>query len=196
MGYAQAAIVALTLAFAGVAHAQEGRWQTVPRAGGTPVLRYQSTATLLGKPAPVTVEFFSDPHSDAASKGVTGFDIFIDGVKSLAPFGFEDFEGPDAAALKRKPMRAIVTGAGTPAATYLLSPSGWYAESDRFGFGVAAVTSKASDARAILNALARGAQLSITITDLRDSRLKLQIEIPAQSQQAAFKALVTSVRVQ
>ena len=195
MGYPKAAIAALALCIALAAHAQPA-WEPLEQASGAAKLRYHATVELLGKPTPVQLVFHCDPHSDAAAKGALGFDLFIDGAKALAPFAFDDFEGPDAPALRKPLLRAIVHRKGKVPLTFQVAPSGWYDTTDRFAFGMSALSSASrSTPRSLLNALGAGSadRLTLEITDFRRPDVKLAFDVPVADQAAAFRALLAGL---
>jgi hypothetical protein len=168
----------------------------VERTSGAAKLRYHANVELLGKATPIELVFYCDPHSDANSKGALGFDLFVEGAKALAPFAFDDFEGPDAPAARKPLLRAIVHRSGKIPLTFQSPASGWYDTADRFAFGVSAPSGALkSTPRSLLAALssAGAERLTVEITDFRRPDVKLAFDVPVADRTAAFKALVAAL---
>lgn len=148
-----------------------------------------------GKAVTITATFFCNPTRDKESSGALGFDLQISNVKALAPFKFDDFEGPDAR-VRSKLMRISVTRAREPDLVVTAVPNGSYSDVDTFTFGFAEVSHLAqSEPKAILLALAKGAQsFKAVITEPRNAALKLEIEAPVAGRQSDFQALLMGVK--
>ena len=179
----------------GSAQSAAGRWDPVSVRGPVRQLVYNATATLLGQPVPVKVVFLYDATQTKTETGVLGFELWLGRLDGLSRFHFDDFEGPDAPALKRTPLVATVTAADGRAERFTFSPSGWYPTAGSFAFGVTAPTRVAAGPqRRLLTALAGAATLRIVVTDLRDAALTLDLTVPVAAQQADFRALLAGSR--
>jgi hypothetical protein len=170
------------------------KWES-KREQNTRSLTVATTATLNGKTTPVSILFYCDP---SPSKGVVhstlGVDIEFAEIAKLKPFNFEAFEGPDANPGEK--MLLTITRSGKPASTFKLVPSG---STPNEGFFMFSFTDKSRDAKSksktILTTLGDNAEaLKITISDVRDAKLKLEINIPLAEKQAEFVALLSGLK--
>ena len=167
----------------------------VVSANGAQSLEYATTVTFKGKATPDAVKFYCSPKSDKTSRGALGLDISVTSAKTLAPFNFDDFEGPDAAANGKKLVKATIVRAGKPQ-VFTFSQSGSYATAETFAFGVANDSRLArSPARSLLEALGEPADsLHIVITNPRKAKQQLELSVPLSGRQAQFKALLVGLR--
>jgi hypothetical protein len=172
-----------------------GKWEA-SRSGSGRALTYTGVATVLGKATPVTVKFFCDTTYTANEKGALGFDLTLGHVAALAPFHFDDFEGPDAPAVSKDLLVVTITRKGKAPLPFKVALSGSYPEEGSFTFEGSEVTHKAvSTPKSILRALGDDAEeLRFTISDYRNARVKLELTIPVSGKQADFKALLAGVR--
>lgn len=189
------AVVLFTFARSAVAEVAGGRWESSRGDGGARYLSYSATAKLLGRPTPVSVNFYCDPTAGKDMNGTVGFDVYLASIGVLHPFSFGDFEGPDAPARKRRLMQVTVVRKTEPVAAFSVAPSGWYPVADNFAFGVSALSREPrSTPMAILKALAEGADsLHIVITDSRDAKRKLAITVPVAGKRTEFKSLLSGL---
>jgi hypothetical protein len=176
------------------AQAQADRWES-SLSKSARQLTYSSTVALLGRPTTIRIGFFCDPTQTRTEHGALGFDLYVSNASALAPFAFDDFEGPDAPALKKPGLRVVVTRPGKPPLSFSVAPSGWYPGDGSFAFGVSAVSNLAgSQPRKLLTTLAEGAErLQITIADLRDPHLVLAVAVPVAGKQTQFSALLAGL---
>ena len=127
--------------------------------------------------------------------GVLGFEVYLSDVAGLSRFHFDDFEGPDAPALKKTPVRATVTPAAGRPVPFTLTASGWYPREGSFAFGVTAASRlAASPQRRLLSALAGASALRVVITDIRDPGQSLDFVVPVAGRQADFTALLAGLK--
>ncbi len=175
--------------------ADSGKWEA-SRSGSGRFLTYSGVATVLGKATPVTAKFFCDTTYTANEKGALGFDLTLGHVAALAPFHFDDFEGPDAPAVEKELLVVTITRKGKAPLSFKVAPSGSYPEEGSFTFEGSDVTHKAvSTPKSILRALGDDAEdLRFTITDYRNAKVKIELTIPVSGKQADFKALLAGVR--
>jgi len=193
---AAALIALITVPAPALAQGGDAKWEPLKSQANARSLQYSATAPLLGKPTSVSLKFYCDTTRTKTETGALGFDLVIAKVADLAPFGFDAFEGPDAPAGKRKLLRATVTRPGKPPLVLDLAPAGWSPDGPNFAFGVAAPSGQAgSSARTLLRALAEGADtLSISITDAKNPKLKLEINVPVADRAADFKSLIAGLK--
>jgi len=172
-----------------------GKWEA-SRSGSGRFLAYSGVATVLGKATPVTVKFFCDTTYTPNEKGALGFDLTLGHVAALAPFHFDDFEGPDAPAVEKQLLVVTITRRGKEPLSFKVAPSGSYPEEGTFTFEGSDVTHKAvSTPKSLLRALGEDAdELRFTITDYRNAKLKIELTIPVAGKRADFKALVAGVK--
>jgi hypothetical protein len=193
----------LFLALVPAVHAgtSDGKWAPMRSEGRARSLRYSGTAVILGKPIPIELTFFCDPEETATIHGALGFDLFLGKIADLAPFHFDDFEGPDAPVSDKKLLQVTIARKGKSPQSFSMVPSGWYAPPDKldgkaFGFGVSEVSHRAkSTPKSLLQALGDDAEsLRLTITDDRDANVKLEIVVPLAGKQSDFKALLAGLK--
>jgi hypothetical protein len=67
-------------------------WNYEENKYGTRILFLDFRALVLGKELPVRIQC----HCQPAVKGVLGFELTLGRHSEVAPFHFDDFEGPDA----------------------------------------------------------------------------------------------------
>lgn len=190
----------LSIVFAAPAIAQSppanGKWDK-PK-NDNPTLRtlaYSSSAVLLGKNTPFTVEFFCDPTTGKNSAGALGFDITVP-TASLKAFNFEAFEGPDAVASSKKLLQVLVLRQDKPVLTLNSELSGSTPDTGKFSFGVSDLSRAASSSsKSILRKLTEDVDtLQLTITDFKNPRLKLEFSVPVAGKQTEFKTLLAGVK--
>lgn len=194
----RAALAALVVVSLSPVSAQTKRsavdgWSAVLSKNGARTFSVQDTASLLGKPVPVALQFFYSSESGPNVQGALGFDLEIMGVDRLAEFHFDDFEGPDAATRGKSLMTVTIGRHHATAQSFRVSPSGSYAREGVFVFEVSAVSRLPhSPAKSILKALAGDAAetLQIVITDPNNAQVKLEWSVSVVGKQAAFKALL------
>ncbi len=170
------------------------KWES-KREQNTRVLNLTTIATLNGKESPVSVRFYCDP---SPSKGLVhstlGIEITFSEIAKLKPFDFEGFEGPDANPGKK--MLLTITRSANPASTFQLVPSGSTPSDGAFMFSINDASRDAkSQSKTVLTALGNNAEsLKIIITDARDPKLKLEINIPVADKQSEFIALLSGLK--
>jgi len=175
--------------------ADAGKW-AASRAGSGRSLTYSAVATVMEKATPVTLKFFCDTTYTASEKGAVGFDLTLAHVAALAPFHFDDFEGPDAPASAKELLVVTIARKGKAPLSFKVAPSGSYPDEGSFTFEGSDITHNAvSTPKSIIRALGDDAEeLRFTITDYRDAKLKIEVTIPVAGKQADFKALLTGVK--
>ncbi len=187
--------ITVSHAQAPVPAASNAKWKATHQAS-LRTLTYDATVTLLGKQAPVRVRFTCDVTNTKNAKGFLSIDVNFVKAPALRPFHFDDFEGPDATTNGKKPMTVTVVSKGKAPLTRRVDVSGSTPEADQFviGFGTDS-NIKNSFERQVVRALADGAEtIQITITDPRDTKLKLDITVPVADKQAEFKTLITDLK--
>lgn len=170
------------------------KWES-KREQNTRILQVSTSATLNGKSTPVSVRFFCDPWpSKGDAHSTLGVDIEFAEINKLKPFNFEAFEGPDANPGEK--MLLAISRKGKPASTFKLVPNGATPNEGFFMFSFADKSRDAkSQSKIILAALGDSAEsLKITITDVRDAKLKLDINIPLAEKQTEFAALLSDLK--
>ncbi|MGE4073585.1 MAG: hypothetical protein AB7E72_20630 [Lysobacterales bacterium] len=192
MGLALAACAMLFQSAPTSAADAAGSWEATQE-GSTRFLLWSGQVELLGKPTQISLNFNSDPTHTAELSGVIGFDLYLASKSALAPFSFDDFEGPDAVSAERLLMHISVTGSKAAEFAVEASPSGWSPSGSNFAFGLAAPSFEpdSRERRLVAALAAEGAeQLRISIRDYRDPSLKLEFALPVAGQQQAFAALL------
>lgn len=192
----------LMLACVGLsASAQTGSsdWKVELAENGNRYLTWSATVPLLGKPTEINLAFQCNPESDKDVHGTLGFDLYIHGVAALKPFSFEDFDGPDATAGAdgRRLMALTVARNGKPPFVLQVAPNGFTPHMSNFAFGMADLsTLPKSDSRTLLKALASddAESLTVSITDPRNAKLKLEFTVPVAGKQADFRSLMTGLK--
>jgi hypothetical protein len=190
-----ATLVVTAFAAGSLAHAS-GAWKSASLDGGTRNLAYQSTATLLGKATPIIVNFFCNPTQSKVARGTLGIEVQIGNVTELKAFRFQDFEGPDALTNGKKLLKVVAERANAPALSFDSLVSGWVPDDKKFSFGIASESRLTkSNERRLLQALASDVtKLRIIVTDPKDAKQKLEIEVPTIGKQAEFKALLADLK--
>lgn len=148
----------------------------------------------MGKSVPVELQFFCSFENTKMLHGAIGFDMRVSGVATLAPFSFDDFEGPDAPTTEKSLMRVSVNRTGQPALAYQASPSGSYVADGVFVFEVSEMTQKPSSiAKSVVKALAddKAESLNIVITDPKDAKRSIDLTVAVADKRGDFKALMT-----
>jgi len=188
-------LIFVSMTLSALAADSTGKWEA-SRSGSGRFLTYSGVASVLGKATPVTVKFFCDTTYTANEKGALGFDLTLGHVAALAPFDFDDFEGPDAPAVAKELLVLTITRKGKAPLSFKQAPSGSYPEEGSFTFEGSDVTHKAvSTPKSILRALGDDAdELRFTITDYRNAKMKIELTIPVAGKQADFKALLAGVK--
>ncbi len=171
-----------------------GSWGKVQSDHNAHTLSFKGTATLMGQSVPVELEFFCGFDNTKMLHGAIGFDMRVGAVAKLAPFSFDDFEGPDAPTIGKSLMRIGVQRTGQAALEYKASPSGSYVADGVFMFEVSDMTQKPSSiAKSVLKALAddKTESLHIVIVDPHDAKRSLDLSLAVADRRGDFKALLT-----
>jgi len=189
-------LLAAFFALPACAQVANEKWQPVKKEPSAHTLSYSATATLLGKPTPVSLKFFCDTTRSSTETGALGFDLTIDQIATLAPFDFEPFEGPDAPAARRNLMKITITRPGKPPLVVNTSAAGWSPDGPNFAFGISDESYRAgTTSRTLLRALADGADtFAISITDSKNPKVKLELSVPVGQKTADFKALLAGLK--
>jgi hypothetical protein len=167
-------------------------WQSSQRES-THYLRWNGAVQLLGQDTTILLEFSSDPTHTSEQTGALGFELYLPSMAALAPFSFDDFDGPDAPAGDRDLVQITVSRKDQPDLVLDVAVAGWTPDGNNFAFGWSAPSYETDSLqRQVVEALAGGAEsLEIRIRDPRDSTLVLGFTLPVADQQAAFAALLT-----
>ena len=191
-----AAVIAIAISPAALSQVFQAAPGSVMRTSSTQFLEFATVVALDGKVTNGMVKFFCNPHTDKTSRGTLGFEIQVQSAKKLAPFRFDDFEGPDAATNGKKLVTASLLRAGKPPQVFTFMQSGWYATGETFAFGVADESQlRRSPARNLLEALLEPAErLQIVIADPRNPKLQLSVSLPLTGQQGQFKVLLAGLQ--
>lgn len=169
----------------------KGAWQASASASAQK-LEYVAKVFLLDKANTIALDFYCDTTETKNEHGALGFDLHIGDIAVLKPFDFDAFEGPDASTAEKKLLRTTLYSQGKVVQTLEFSPSGFITAPGSFDFGVSAVTAEAnSDAKALLRALANGADiLMISVTDPNDATRKLEFPVSVTGKGEQFKTLL------
>lgn len=191
-----AAVIAIALSPAALSQVFQAAPGSVMKTSSTQSLEFATVVALDGKVTAGLVKFFCNPYTDKTSRGMLGFEIHVQTAKKLAPFRFDDFEGPDAAANGKKLVTASLLRAGTPPQVFTFMQSGWYATGETFAFGVADESQlRRSPSRNLLETLQEPAErLQIVIADPRNPKRQLSVSLPLAGQQGQFKALLAGLK--
>ena len=173
----------------------EPTWRAHTTDTGTRYLDYVATVPILGHQIPIGLSFRCDLTETKDIHGTVGFDLYIRNTKPLKAFHFEDFEGPDAVTFDRKLMKVTVLRTQKPSVDFEFSPSGGVPSDGYFFFGISDVSTAKSKEKELLKNLASGADKArITITDSRDSAVKIELEVPLSGRESDFKALLKGLK--
>jgi hypothetical protein len=170
-----------------------GTWTTQQTESGVHTLAFNGQATLMGKTVPVALQFYRSTSQSKTVQGAIGFELHVSNVDKLAPFAFDDFEGPDASTIGKPLLRATINRTGQAALSFSASPSGSYVSQGVFSFEVSELTRKpTSTAKSVLQALAgdTAESLRIVITDPHDAKRTLDLTLPVADKHGDFKALL------
>lgn len=165
--------------------------------GSTRMLNWNGVVSLLDQQTRISLRFSADPTHTRELTGAVGFDLYLpDDVAALAPFNFDDFDGPDAPAAEHDWVQITVERKDQQDLVLHTSASGWTPDGNNFAFGVNALSyEKDSVPRNLLVALAAGAErVRISITDPQVTTRKLEFVLDVTGQQAAFAELLTDLR--
>jgi hypothetical protein len=190
------AISLILIGAGGLTHATPiaPKWES-KREKNARILNLTTSATLNGKHTPVSLQFYCDPSPSKGNVHSTlGVEITFSEIAKLKPFDFEGFEGPDANPGKK--MVLTITRSGSQASTFKLVPSGSSPSDGAFTFSINDVSRDVkSQSKTVLTALGSNAEsLKIVITDVRDPKLKLEINVPVADKQAEFIALLSGLK--
>jgi len=158
-------------------------------------LSYSSAATVLGQNTHLDATFYCNPEKTKDTTGALGFEVEIRDPGQIKSFHFDDFEGPDAPALKRKLLTAAIVRPSGAAQRFQASPTGWYSVREGFVFEVSEVFyRKGSTARRVLEELRTDATaLTLTIVDYRVSSTQLDLTIPMTGRSEDFRRLLAGL---
>lgn len=165
--------------------------------GSTRMLNWNGTVSLLDKQTRISLRFSADPTHTRELTGAVGFDLYLpDDVAALAPFNFDDFDGPDAPAAEHDLVLITIERKDQPDLLLRSAASGWTPDGSNFAFGVNTLSyEKDSVPRKLLAALAAGAvRVRINITDPQVATRKLEFVLDVAGQQASFAELLTDLR--
>lgn len=173
----------------------KGAWQSSESANAQR-LEYIAKVFLLSKANKIALSFYCDTTETKNEHGALGFDLHISDLAPLAAFDFNAFEGPDATTAGKKLLRTTLYRQGKVVQTLDFSPSGFITAPGSFDFGVSAITAEPkSDAKALLQALAEGADiLMISVTDSADPKLKLEFPVAVSGKGELFQTLLKGVK--
>lgn len=171
-------------------------WQAETTSKTDRSLSYSTFAHLRDSKSPAKITFYCNTEHTENSIGTLGFRIEIGHYTSLSGFHFSDFEGPGAPALAKPLMTVTIDrSSGLPLA-FQISPAGFVSSDGRsdqpfFSFMVASPASEPSAAKEILKALSENARsFQISIMDMRDPLIKLELAVPVNEKRKEFDKLV------
>lgn len=159
-------------------------------------LSYSTYANLRDSKAPAKITFYCNTEYTENSIGTLGFRIEIGHYTALSGFHFSDFEGPGAPALAKPLMTVTIERSSGPPLVFETSPAGFVSSDGRsdqpvFVFMLASPSSEPSAAKEVLKALGDNARsFQISIRDMRDPLIKLELIVPASEKRAEFSKLV------
>ncbi len=159
-------------------------------------LSYSAYANLGDSKTPAKITFYCNTEHTQNSIGTLGFRVEISHYTALTGFHFSDFEGPGATALAKRLMTVTIERSSGLPLVFETSPAGFVSSDGRsdqpfFVFMVASPTSEPSAAKEVLKALGDNARsFQISIRDMRDPLIKLELVVPASEKRAEFRKLV------
>lgn len=161
-------------------------WKYVAKSNGPCMATTTATGTSPDGPikATLNVEYSS------GKKGVLTLDFVVAGAFKMKGFGFEEFEGPDAPAAKRKLTRITVEKPGGKPLTVNVTVAGWYLD-DSFHFAANEENKNPADVLKAVRAMQAGAtKVSVTVVDLHDARKTLHADFASADPSAALAKLL------
>jgi hypothetical protein len=171
-------------------------WHTETTGKAERSLSYSTHVNLRESRTPATITFYCNTEHTQNSIGTLGFRVEIAHYTALTGFHFSDFEGPGAPAVAKPLMTITIKRSSGLPLLFEISPAGFVSSDERsdhpfFSFVVASPTSEPSAAKEILKALAENAQsLQISIMDMRDPLIKLELAVPVTEKRDEFSRLV------
>ena len=178
-----ARLVLLALLAAGPLHAD---WKYVTQHNRPDIA--STTATGKSPDGPIQTTF--NVEYSPGKTGVLTVDFVVAGAAKMKGFGFDDFEGPDAPAAKRKLTRVTVEKPGGKPVTVNLTVAGWYLDHS-FHFAANEENKNPGDVLKVVRALQAGAtRVSVTVTDLHDAKKSLHAEFASADPSAALAKLM------
>jgi hypothetical protein len=175
--------VALVCLFATTSLAQE--WQTsVDKHGVRKAQVLAEGATPDGEAKTVlTIQCSSGTGSQ------TSIIYSVMGADKMQRFSFDDFEGPDAVAIKKKLTTFQVVFSAGEGATEKTAVTGYFAESDTFAFELSAKLNDAGTVSHLIEAMTSpsATKIKVTVEDNRNAKRTLQTEFPVTGAAGAIK---------
>lgn len=112
-------------------------------------------------------------------EGTMTIEFIVEGARKMKGFGFDSYEGPDAAAADGKFTRIVIERPGAKPFTLLTKVGGWYLD-NAFYFAATEPNAHPGDVLKAVRAIQNGAtKVSIAIQDSRDAKKQLRADFAA-----------------
>ncbi len=188
------------LACVSISHAAPGTWSS--EAG---VLRYSATVSLLGKATPVELAFGCEVVANQCTESGSSVDWAILKTAPLKPFNFDAFDVSRInAKVENRLMQITITRKGQPDFVRTVRAAGVEPSKGFFVFHLNPNSviveqnpkKQPSSVPEILQALAAdgATSLTISVTDSKNAKLKLDVTVPLAGKQAEFRKLLKAAR--
>jgi len=178
-----ACLALLALLSAGPLHAD---WKYSVKPNDLRTATTTATGTSPAGPIKATLNVEYSP----GKKGVLTLDFIVAGAEKMKGFGFDDFEGPDAAAAKRKLTTISVEKPGGKPLTVQVTVAGWYLD-DAFHFAANEANKNPADILKLVRTMQAGAtKVSVTVQDLNDAKKNLHADFTIEDPAAALTKLL------
>ena len=122
--------------------------------------------------------------------GTMTIEFIVEGAGKMKGFGFDSYEGPDAAAADGKFTRIVVERPGAKPFTLLTKVGGWYLGS-AFYFAATEPNAHPGDVLKAVRAIQNGAaKVSVSVQDSKDANKQLRAEFAADGAADALTKLL------
>ncbi len=122
--------------------------------------------------------------------GTITIEFIVEGARKMKGFGFDSYEGPDAAAADGKFTRIVVERPGAKPFTLLTKVGGWYL-GDAFYFAATEPNSHPGDVQKTVRAIQNGAtRVSVAVQDSRDAKKQLRADFATDVAADALEKLL------
>ena len=112
----------------------------------------------------------------AGKDGTMTIEFIVEGARKMKGFGFDSYEGPDAAAADGKFTRIVIERPGAKPFTLLTKVGGWYL-GDAFYFAATEPNAHPGDVLKTVRAIQSGAaKVSVAVQDSRDAKKQLRAD--------------------
>ncbi len=122
--------------------------------------------------------------------GTMTIEFSVEGARKMKGFGFDSYEGPEAAAADGKFTRVVIEQPGAKPFTLLTKVGGWYL-GDAFCFAATEPNAHPGDVLKTVRAILNGAaKVSVTIQDSGDAKKQLRADFATEGAADALAKLL------